>query len=423
MTPNDDQPPAVTRGRLARLPVIGRVIASPAFASADFRQLWIASAFNAAGFSGEQLILGLLVFRITGSTAWVGASLALYALPMLVFGILSGIITDWLDRRTLLRVLDFLIALNLTLFAGLIAMGFTELWLILVFAVVAGSLRAINQPARMSYAYDIVGGAQVVAGLGLLNLGTRIGQLAGALTAGVVMQRLGTPMAFMVLAGAHAAALAWLMRLRSAGDSAPTERAPIAQNMREFLAELRDNRSLLTLVLVTAAVEVFGFSFHTILPELATNRFDVGAEGLGLMHSAGAVGGIAASLVLAGMTGSTRRGLVFLAAIYGLGTSLILLSAAGLFALALLALLLVAVLATVSDVLTQSMMQLSVPNRLRGRAMGSWVLAVGASPLGHLQMGVLAVTLGVGGALLINGGALIAVAILATVAAPRLLRL
>ena len=112
-----------------------------------------------------------------------------------------------------------------------------------------------------------------------------------------------------------------------------------------------------------------------------------------------------------------------LAAIYGLGTSLILLSAAGLFALALLALLLVAVLATVSDVLTQSMMQLSVPNRFRGRAMGSWVLAVGASPLGHLQMGALAVTLGVGGALLVNGGALIGVAILATVAAPRLRRL
>ena len=64
MTPNDDQPPAVTRGRLARLRVIGRVIASPAFASDDFRRLWIASALNAAGFSGEQLILGLLVFRI-----------------------------------------------------------------------------------------------------------------------------------------------------------------------------------------------------------------------------------------------------------------------------------------------------------------------------------------------------------------------
>ena len=185
---------------LARLPVIGRVFASPAFASADFRRLWIAAGFNSAGYSGEHLILGLLVFQITGSTAWVGAAMAIYALPNLVFGILSGVITDLLDRRTLLRVLDFLIGLNLALFAGLIAMGFTELWLILTFALVSGSLGAINHPARMSYAFDIVGGAHVVAGLGLLNLGTRIGQLAGALAAGVVMQRLGAPAALMVLA-------------------------------------------------------------------------------------------------------------------------------------------------------------------------------------------------------------------------------
>ena len=423
MTPSDDQPPASTRGRLARLPLIGRVIASPAFASADFRRLWAAAAFNQVGMSGEQLMLGLLIFQITDSTAWVGVTLAVYALPNLVFGILSGAIADWLDRRTLLRILDFTTAISMTLFAGLLAMGFESLWLILGYTLIGGSLRALYSPARMSYAYDIVGGAHVVAGLGLLMLGTRVGQLVGAVSAGVVMQYLGAPVAFLLLAVSHLVALAWLMQLRSAGDSAPTERVSIGQNLREFFVELRHNRSLLTLVVVTAVVEVFGFSFNTVLPELATNRFDVGAEGLGLMYSARATGGVLASLALASVTGFERRGLVFLAVLYAFGASLILLSAAGQFVLALLALLLVAVLATSSDVLTQSMIQLSVPNKLRGRAMGSWILAVGASPLGHLQMGALAVSLGVGGALLINGGALIAVAILATVAAPHLRRL
>jgi predicted MFS family arabinose efflux permease len=423
MTPSDDQPPTVNRGRLARLPLIGRVVASPAFASADFRRLWMAAAFNQVGMNGEQLMLGLLVFQITDSTAWVGATLALYALPNLVFGILSGAIADWLDRRTLLRILDFTTAVSMALFAGMLALGFDTLWVILAFTLIGGSLRALYAPARMSYAYDIVGGAHVVAGLGLLNLGTRVGQLVGAVAAGVVMQYLGAPIAFLLLAASHLVALAWLMQLRSAGDSAPTERVPIGQNLREFFVELRHNRSLLTLVVVTAVVEVFGFSFSTVLPELATNRFDVGAEGLGLMHSARAVGGVLASLALAGMTGFERRGLAFLGVLYAFGASLILLSAAGQFVLALLALLLVAVLATSSDVLTQSMMQLSVPNKLRGRAMGSWILAVGASPLGHLQMGALAVSFGVGGALLVNGGALIGVAILATVAAPRLRRL
>ena len=430
MTPSDDQrqdesatPKAPAAGRLGGLPLIGRVVASPAFRNADFRRLWISSACSAIGWSGEWVILGLLVFQATGSTAWVGAAMALHALPMLVFGILSGTIADWLDRRTLLRALEFALAVTFVLFAALIALDAAGLWLIMAFALILGSLGALSHPARVSYAYDIVGGAHVVSGLGLLNLGTRVGQLVGALAAGAAMQRLGTPAAVLVLAVAHGAAFAWLMRLRSAGDSAPTERVSLGQNLREYIAELRGNRTLLMLVVMTAAVEIFGFSVSTAFPELATTRFGVGPEGLGLMHAASAVGGILASLVLAGAGGLERRGAVFLAVIYVFGGSLMLLAAAGPFALALAVMIIVAALATSSDVLTQSMMQLSVPNRLRGRAMGSWVLAVGSSPLGHLEMGALAVSLGVGGALVVNGGALIGVAILATLVAPRLRKL
>ena len=76
MTPSDEQrddepttPPARPAGRLGRLPLIGRVAANPALRNADFRRLWTAAACNAAGWSGEQVILGLLVFQITGSTA------------------------------------------------------------------------------------------------------------------------------------------------------------------------------------------------------------------------------------------------------------------------------------------------------------------------------------------------------------------
>jgi hypothetical protein len=69
------------------------------------------------------------------------------------------------------------------------------------------------------------------------------------------------------------------------------------------------------------------------------------------------------------------------------------------------------------------MMQLSVPDRLRGRAMGAWVFAIGAAPLGHLEMGALAASVGVGTALGINGAGLIAIAILITIVAPGLRKL
>ena len=65
-------------------------------------------------------------------------------------------------------------------------------------------------------------------------------------------------------------------------------------------------------------------------------------------------------------------------------------------------------------------MQISVANRLRGRAMGAWVFAVGFAPVGHLQMGALAVTLGIGNALAVNGCVLIGIGILTTVLVPRL---
>jgi hypothetical protein len=69
------------------------------------------------------------------------------------------------------------------------------------------------------------------------------------------------------------------------------------------------------------------------------------------------------------------------------------------------------------------MMQLSVPDRLRGRAMGAWVFAIGAAPLGHLEMGALAASFGVGTALGLNGIGLILIAILTTIIAPGLRKL
>lgn len=418
---NDGQAPSTDRssGRWRRLPVIG----NPAFVNADFRRLFAASACNQFGMSGEQVILGLLVFRITQSSAWVGVLLALYYLPLFIAGPLSGVVSDWLDRRRLLRGYELAIAGVLALFAVAVAIGLTALWLLLSAAVIAGTLRALHQPVRMSLAYDLVGGEQIVASLGLLNIGARLGQLAGALIAGSLAERFGSPLALASLALAHGAAFFLLSQLRSSGVAAPVSRAPLRQNLREYGQQLRHNRVLLMLIVITATVEVFGFSFSTALPELAESRFNLGAEGLGMMFAARAVGGIAAGLALAATNGLQRRGMIFLMVIYAFGGGLMLLSAANQFALALVALVVVAFLATASDVLTQSMLQLCVSNELRGRAMGAWALAIGTAPLGHLEMGALAVTVGVANALAINGAALVAVGLLVTLAAPRLRRL
>ena len=408
---------------IASIPLIGRILRGPAFQHRDFRLLLAAATCNYMGFGGEQVIIGLLVFELTGSSAWVGVALALYFLPLLIFGMAAGAIADWIDRRRLLRIIETVIGSNLAVFGVLAALGAIELWQVLLMTFVSGSARAMYLPVRQSYAYDIVGAEYVVAGLGLLTIGIRAGQLIGALVAGSVMQRLGTDIALFVLATIHGITFVIVSRLHSIATEAHGNPVPILENLREYVQEMRRNRTLLMLIVVTAAVEVLGFSFTTILPELASERLGVGAEGLGIMHAIRAAGGFAAGIAMAGTMNFRRRGLTFLVVIYSFGFGLTALAAASNFATLLAAVLTVAALAAASDVLTQSMMQLSVPDRLRGRAMGAWVFAIGAAPLGHLEMGALAANVGVGAALGLNGTGLILIGILTTIVAPGLRKL
>ena len=399
------------------------MIQFPALRHPDYRRLWFGAAFNQQGMSGEHVVLGALVFQITESTGWIGAIMAVYFLPLLVFGMLSGAVADWMDRRTLLRRTEVtFVALQLS-FAALLFVGIDDLPVIVAFTLLTGSLRALHQPVRVSYAYDIVGGGQVVSGLGLLNLSGRSGQLVGALLIGLVMKHYGAPAALAVIAAGHALAYLAFARLHSAGDAAVKEHTPMRQNLREYVAELRSNGILMMLVLITAAVEIFGFSFATALPELANTRLNLGEDGLGYLHAARAAGGIIAGLAMSLLGQMQRRGLAYLFVIFAFGASILLLSVEGTSLFTVCAVGLVALLATSSDVLTQSMMQLSVVNKLRGRAMGVWVLAVGIAPVGHLQFGVLSVAIGLSNALAVNGAILVAVGFVVTLVAPRLRQL
>ena len=271
--------------KIASLALIGRILRGPAFRHRDFRLLLTASACNYMGWGGEQVIIGLLVFRLTGSSAWVGVALALYFLPLLIFGMAAGAVADWIDRRRLLRIIEAVIGCNLAVFGVLSGLWAIELWQVLFMTFISGSARAMYLPVRQSYAYDIVGAEHVVAGLGLLTVGMRAGQLIGALLAGSAMQRLGTDSALFVLATIHGITFLIVSRLRSVPTEAHGDPIPLVENLREYVHEMRRNRTLLMLMVVTAAVEVLGFSFTTILPELATERLGVGAEGLGIMHA------------------------------------------------------------------------------------------------------------------------------------------
>jgi predicted MFS family arabinose efflux permease len=386
----------------------------------DFHRLWLGTMFNSYSMWAEQVIVGSTLFRLTESSAWVGIAFALFFLPYVIFGLVSGGLSDWMDRRRLLTVTSSLLLALYALIALVAVTVELQPWLLLTATFFSGCLRAVNQPARLAYAYDLVGESMHTRALGAINVSTRVGQLIGALSAGLVLQRLGIAMAYTSLALMHIVASLAFARLSLAGRAAPTERPELLVGIGELVTELRHNRTLLALLAITGCVEVFGFSFATVLPELATARLGGGPELLGVMHGIRGTGGLVAGIALASLTIVRGRGTIFLLAIACFGLSLASLGQSSGLAFSLLALFIIAMAACASDVLTQSMMQTSVSNEMRGRAMGTWVIALGMAPIGHLAIGTLAASIGAAGAVTVSGAALLAVALLGLVFASRL---
>ncbi len=389
------------------------MISSDPGARKSFRALSAGAACNSFGFFGEQVIVGYVVFELTGASRWVGVALALYFAPMFIFGLASGALTDWTqDRTRMLRNTELGIAASLACFALVVQLGGASLPVMLALSAITGTGLALHQTLRGTLAFDLAGPERIVRALGRLNLVARLGQLAGAAAAGWLVRKAGLDAGLALLGAVHlAGALAYLGL--STVPSPDASRIGLRENLCEFAKEFRTNRGLTLLVVITAAVEVLGFSFVTALPELATVRFGVDAEGLGTLHSARALGGILAALIFATAIRIEARGSLYVAVVAAFSAAIFALSLAPTFWFGFAALAGIAALAVATDVLSQSMIQFSVSDHMRGRAMGAWVFAIGAAPLGHLELGLLVDALGVANALIVNACLLAALSLAA----------
>jgi MFS family permease len=396
---------------------------APALRYRDFRFLWLATFFNATAMMGERVVMGWLVLDLTDSPLMVGVAMGLSQAPFFFLGIMGGAVADKVDRRHLIRLLNAGMAVTGAGLGLLVLFDVIEVWHIFLLALATGSLRALNQTARQSFAYDVVGRENVVNGLAYIGLGMRIGGLIGALLVGLIYERAGAAFAYMMVAGGSAMAAVVLFPIRSRGQAAPPLGHSVWENVKGYFREARHNPSLLMLMCITAFIEMLGFSHQVLLPSLARDVLNAGPQGLGLMTGLSSVGGIL-GLVIISLLGEVRRkGLLLLGVIHVFGASIALLAMAGNLVTALVILVVTNAMMALADTLSQSLMQLVVPNELRGRAMGSWVLAIGMGPVGHLGLGGLASALGVAFALSFSGLGLVGIGVLSVILLPRVRRL
>jgi ENTS family enterobactin (siderophore) exporter len=371
-----------------------------------FRKLAMGSSFNSLGWQGEQVILGLLTYELTGASLWVGIVLALNFAPMFFVGVPAGVLADRFDRRSLLIRAEIVLVIALVAFALLLSQDTVAMPSVMGMSVISGIVRSAQHPARLSYAGDMAGKGGMIGTLSLLSIVSRIGQLSGALIAGYICEYATPATAYFVLAMAHVLAVFCFMQ--TTANRAGIERKGKAETtsirvaVMEYFRFMRSSHLLVVLILFATLTEVFGFSFATAMPEIAIERLHAGADDLGLMHAFRNAGGLFGAIVVTLLT-TKRLGLVYLVVLSAFGIALVMFGRVPTMLGVLMAVAMIAVFASASDILVQSMMQLSVPVELRGRAMGAWVVALGMGPVGHLELGLLISFFGTASALYFNG--------------------
>ena len=407
--------------------MIRRSIYSQAWASSfrfrDFRLFWASTFFYSLGTGMEHVAVGWLVFDITGSAFIVGVAAAARMAPLFFLGILSGAMADWLERRLFL----LFIALSGMAVAGIMAVvlltGEPPIWAVVVLVAAGGCMLAFTLTTRNAYTYDIVGPEHALNGLSLNQMAMQAGGIGGAIISGALIDLVGPGWQYLAVGASYLGSALVLLVIGRSTRTAQPLREPVLQNLVGYLRFLRENRLIFILMCLTSITEVLGFTHMTLLPVFAKEVLHVGPAGLGYLTAVRQAGGLLGLALLANLRDYRRKGLLMFIIATGFGVGLMAFSVSAALVYFIIVLAAVNACAMAVDTLYKTLMQSNVPDEQRGRAMGSWVLSIGAAPVGHLGVGGLATALGAQGALLVNGAVLAGISLVAAIGLPKIRRL
>ncbi|MCS5669755.1 MAG: MFS transporter [Dehalococcoidia bacterium] len=407
--------------------MIRRSIYSQAWASSfrfrDFRLFWASTFFYSLGTGMEHVAVGWLVFDITGSAFIVGVAAAARMAPLFFLGILSGAMADWLERRLFL----LFIALSGMAVAGIMAVvlltGEPPIWAVIVLVAAGGCMLAFTLTTRNAYTYDIVGPEHALNGLSLNQMAMQAGGIGGAIISGALIELVGPGWQYLAVGASYLGSASVLLVIGRSTRTAQPLREPVLQNLVGYLRFLRENRLIFILMCLTSITEVLGFTHMTLLPVFAKEVLHVGPAGLGYLTAVRQAGGLLGLALLANLRDYRRKGLLMFIIATGFGVGLMAFSVSAALVYFIIVLAAVNACAMAVDTLYKTLMQSNVPDEQRGRAMGSWVLSIGAAPVGHLGVGGLATALGAQGALLVNGAVLAGISLVAAIGLPKIRRL
>jgi hypothetical protein len=374
----------------------------------DFALLAGAAAISLLGDGFFTVALAWQVYEISNLPTALSLVGAAWTLPVVIFILLGGVLSDRYDRRWLMIGADVVRALAIGAMGMLSLSGAIELWHIIVLIAFVGLGDAFFNPASTAIVPDLLPSELLPQANALQGFFRPMAvRLIGPAIGGFVVASVGPGAAFLIDGGSFVVSMLFL-----AAISTRPVRSTAAASVRRTFAEIGEGLAFVrrtpwlwaTLVSAMFSLLLFIGPVQVLLPFIIKNRLELDADALGLVFAVGGIGSVLAALVI-GQVGLPRRTITVMYVSWAVGVAL--LAGYGLMTSlwqALLVGFVSAALFQVGAIIWVTLLQQLVPRHLLGRVSSmDWLVSTGLVPVSFALTGPVSEAIGPGTTLVVGG--------------------
>ncbi len=362
-----------------------------AFRHRNYRLFFAGQLVSLIGTWVNNTTEGWLVYQLTGSKALLGVVAAASTGPMLFLSTWGGWLADRYPKRTILLYTQALsMALSFAL-AALVWSGRIQPWQIVVLAALGGAVLAFDMPARQSFIVEITSRDDLRNAISLNSTMVNGARIAGPSLAGFFMAKVGMAACFFFDGVSFLAVIASLALMHVAARPPSPGKGSALQEALEGFRYVWHNPRVLTILGLFAVVGTFGWSYSVLMPAFGRDILYLDERRYGLLLSSGGIGALCGALTVAASGHRVSARSLAIGGVWVFSAALIGFAFNRNFYAAMPLLACVGFGMMLFFSTSNSALQTSVPDEMRGRVMGIWALIFGGiMPLGSLEAGTMA---------------------------------
>jgi MFS family permease len=353
---------------------VPRRIQFEALAVPTFRWYWITSWISSTGDGMENVIRNVLVYQLAGAAApfWLGMMVFAHWVPFTFFSLYGGVLADRYDNRKVQIVAQLLLMTAATSVAIATLLGFVSTWWLFGLLLLHGFAGAIGGPAQQTLIHSMVGPSKLLSAVSLNSTARQFSQVVGPAVAGFIVVLFGPGWGFLVNALTFVPLLVFLSLIRVRPLAARVS-IPIRSSLRDGLRFVRGRRFIAALIGTEMLGVIFlGHTFNSFLVLFAHDVLHVDDLGYAFLLVGSGIGAVGAAMYLAYARDRVHSGRFVVGAAAVEMVAVLTFAFSTSYALSFILLLVVGASAVLTQSLTNTKIQLSAPDTLRGRVMGAY---------------------------------------------------